>query len=120
MSQSQMFESNVEDGILIVTFQCEMLTEEDNLELLGQEIQDELTQASTDRLILDVAALNHVTSAVLGKRIHLHRSLHREGGRMIICSTQPPLQVIFTATRLHTFFELADDLQSAKSLLDAT
>lgn len=114
-----LFDSSTLDDIVVVHFRREMLTDEDNLELLGEDIQNVLSSSGQQQLILDVSELRHVTSAVLGKWIYLHRSIRRDGGRMIVSGAQDSLREIFEATRLNTLFDLAGDLDEAKSMLEA-
>lgn len=114
-----MFDVHCEGDFALVTVKRSSITDEDNLELLGESMQDLVMNVGIRRLILDLSTLRHVTSSVLGKWIFLHRSIHREGGRMVVCGVDGEIAEVFAATRLETLFETAETVEAARELLDA-
>jgi anti-sigma B factor antagonist len=100
-----------------VTFLRRQLTDDDNIEQLGEALFSLLKKDARSQIILDLSQLDFVTSAVLGKFITLHRRLHRQGGALVLCSLQPNLRETLRASRLLDYFQTADSVESAKTVL---
>ena len=108
-ADSGFFRVDRQDDLAAVTVVRNRITDEDNVEQFGQSLIDLVETGGVRRLLVDASDLSYVTSSVLGKLIHVHRRMSREGGRMVICSVRPELMEILEATRLTTLFELAQD-----------
>jgi anti-sigma B factor antagonist len=89
------------------------LTEEENIEQLGRELFALVEQYDCRKVVLDLAAVSYATSSVLGKMISLHRKLHRNEGRLVMCSVRDELRRVLQSSRLIDYFHVADDLESA-------
>ena len=111
------FDVNVQDDVTITKFHNEQLTEEDNLEQLGQELFTLVEQFQHRKIIADLTPVRHVTSAVLGKFITLHRKLVRNDGTLILCNIHPDLESVLSTSRLLTYFQTAADVDEAQSAL---
>ncbi len=48
----------------------------------------------------------HLSSAVLGKLIALHKSLRANKGSLKLCSIAPPVHEVFEITRLDKVFDI--------------
>jgi stage II sporulation protein AA (anti-sigma F factor antagonist) len=107
------------DDVALATFVPAKLTDEDNVERLGQDLSALVDKLQHRRVILDVGSVNYVTSSVVGKWIMLHRKLDREGGKLVLCGIRPSLADILGAAKLMTYFAVADDPQAARAALDA-
>ena len=113
------FTCAADSGAVVVTFLHQQLTDEDNIEQLGEALYALLEKDAQSRIILDLSQLDFVTSAVLGKFITLHRRLHRQGGALVLCSLQPNVRETLRASRLLDYFQTADSVDSAKTVLTA-
>jgi len=100
-----------------VTFVHSQLTDEDNIEQLGEALFALLEKGSRLRIILDLSQLDYVTSSVLGKFITLHRRLHRQGGALALCCMQPNVRETLRASRLLDYFQTAETVDAARGLL---
>ena len=110
----------VEDEVaVVVTFVRAQLTDEDNIEQMGEALFALLDKDAKRRIILDLAPLDYVTSAVLGKFITLHRRLHRQGGALVLCGLQPNVRESLRASRLLEYFVTADTREAAHAVLPA-
>ncbi len=111
----------LQDGdILIVTYHRPQLTDEDNLELMGEELFRLVEKDQHRRIVLNLAMVNFVTSSVLGKWISLHRKLARQSGDLVLCDLQPNVREILDASRLLTYFHHADTIDDAVRQLNAS
>jgi anti-sigma B factor antagonist len=106
-----------DDGAVVVTFVRQQLTDEDNIEQLGEALFSLLEKDAQLRIILDLSQLDYVTSSVLGKFITLHRRLRRQGGALALCGLQPNVRETLRASRLLDYFQTADSVEAARALL---
>ena len=108
----------IEDaGAVVVTFVRQQLTDEDNIEQLGEALFALLEKDAQSRIILDLSHLDFVTSSVLGKFITLHRRLRRQGGAMALCRLQPNVRETLRASRLLDYFQTAETVEAARDVL---
>lgn len=111
------FNCTEDAGVIVVTFLRQQLTDEDNIERLGESLFALLEKDPRSRIVLDLSHLDFVTSAVVGKFITLHRRLHREGGALVICALQSNVRETLRASHLLEYFETADTVEAAKAAL---
>ncbi len=111
------FELDREGDIAIATFHDSRLTEEDNLEQLGQELAGLIDHLHCKKVVLQLGPLRYVTSAVLGRLITLHRRLGRSDGQLVLCDLHEDLRDVLQTSRLLDYFTTADDVESALSQL---
>ena len=104
---------------MIVTFHRPQLTDEDNLELMGEELFRLVEKDQQRRIVLNLGMVEFVTSSVLGKWITLHRKVARQSGALVLCSLQPNVREILEASRLLTYFHSAGTVDDALALLGA-
>ena len=113
-SESPFFDSYRDGEITIVRLTQSHLTDEDNIEVFGNELTNLVEHYNYNKIVVDVVNVVYVTSSVLGKLITLHRRLGRlEDGRMIICNIGPELMEVLETSRLHSYFSIAEDVPSA-------
>lgn len=108
----------MQDGdVLIVTFHRPQLTDEDNLELMGEELFRLVEKDQHRRIVLNLSMVEFVTSSVLGKWITLHRKLARQSGSLALCSLRPHVREILEASRLLSYFRSAETVDDAVALV---
>lgn len=107
------------DDVSIVGFTLSELTDEENIELLGRELFALVDQIGRRKIILNMDRVRYMTSSVLGKLISLHRKLHRDQGRLVLCNIGDELDVIMSSSRLNQYFHLADDVAAAGTLISS-
>jgi len=109
----------VEDaGAVIVSFIHQQLTDEDNIEEVGDRLFALVNKDAQSRIILDMSQLDYVTSSVLGKFITLHRRLRRVGGALVLCGIHSNVRESMRASRLLEYFQTAETVTGAHALLD--
>ena len=102
-----------QSGATVVEFTESHLTEDDNVELLGYELFTLSDKFRCLRMVLNMQRVSYLTSSALGKIISLHRKQHRNGGRLVLCNIEAPLEEILQSSRLITYFNTAEDVDSA-------
>ena len=93
------------------------LSEEDNIEQLGQELSMLVDQFGCRRLAVNFEIVTLITSAALGKFITLHRNLHRRDGRLVLCCVADMMQDVLNATKLNEYFTVTATADEAVALL---
>ena len=102
-----------DDPVTRVSLKLSRLSEDENIELLGRELFALVEQFGTRKVVLCLDNVNYATSAFLGKLITLHRKLHRNQGRLVICAVSDELAEILQTSRLHTYFNSAATYEAA-------
>lgn len=108
-----------EGDLAVATYHRTALSDEDNIEQMGHELFSLVEQQQFRRIILNVSMVQYMTSAAIGKWITLHRKLNRNDGCLVLCEIQPSIREILEASRLMTYFNTADSVESAREQLPA-
>jgi anti-anti-sigma factor len=105
--------------VVVARFLRPQLSEEENIEQMGQELTSLVEQYQCRLLVLSLELVEYITSAALGKIIMLHRRLHRKDGKLVVCSAHGPVAEVLQSSRLNDYFLMADDTDGALALLAA-
>ena len=89
------------------------LSEEENIEPIGQELLTLVVKYECRQLILDLVDVEYMTSAMVGKLIRVHRQLHRDSGKLVLCHLNPTVDEILRTSHLLTYFNVARTLDEA-------
>ncbi len=105
------------DAVVVVRIIRASLSEEDNIEHLGQELTMLVDQFGCRLLVANFELVTLITSAALGKFIALHRNLHRREGRLALCGVMDMMADVLSATKLDEYFRVAVTVDDAIRLL---
>jgi anti-sigma B factor antagonist len=105
---------------VVARFTRNQLSEEENIEQIGQELLSLVEQYQCRQIVLSLELVEFITSAALGKIIMLHRRLHRKDGKLVVCSASGPVADVLESSRLNDYFVMAPDTQGALALLTAS
>jgi anti-sigma B factor antagonist len=95
------------------------LSEEENIDELGQELAMLVEHFGCRQLVVDLATVGLVTSAALGKLISLHRNLHRRDGKLVLCGVRGMVRDVMLTARLTDYFKMAETPEDAVAILTA-
>jgi anti-anti-sigma factor len=109
------FQLHSDGELAVAIFAVPRLTDEDNVEQLGHELNAIVDKLQCRRVILDLNSVEYATSSVIGKWIMLHRKLDREGGKMVLCGISPTLADILGTAKLLNYFTVTEDAESARN-----
>lgn len=104
--------------IVVVHISRQNLSEEENIEELGQEFTRLVEHFGCRLLAVNLQLVNLVTSAALGKLISLHRNLHRRDGRLVICGVHGMVEDVLKTARLTDYFTMAKTVDDAVTHLN--
>ena len=96
------------DGTAHVRFLVSRLEAEMAISSLGDELKEIAAQPECVKLILDFSAVEHITSAMLGKLVSTNRRMREKGGKMVLCGIHENLRVIFRVTRLEDILDIRE------------
>ena len=83
------------------------------IERIGNDLAALADNPLIPKLVIDMAATTHLSSAALGMLIDVHKKCAAAGGKMIICSLDPSLRRIFKLSKLEKMFTFAKDKKKA-------
>ncbi|MFM8288064.1 MAG: STAS domain-containing protein [Planctomycetaceae bacterium] len=110
---SRFLKLHAEGNVQVARVRVARLTEDVNLEQFGHELFALVEQSSCRKLVVDLAEVNAITSAGLGKMIALHRKVHRLQGGVVFCHVQPAVAEVLETSRLSTYLVIAPDVPRA-------
>jgi anti-sigma B factor antagonist len=79
---------------------------EDNVHLVDGQVASLVEERPGQHLVLDLAAVQYLTSSALGKLVALHRRLRQQGGRLTVINAQDAVWEVFVVTRLNQILEV--------------
>lgn len=101
------------DDVVVGRFQVPRLTEDQNIEQLGQDLFALVEQYEFRKIVLSLASVEYLTSSVLGKLITLHRKVHRAEGKLVLCELQHEVREVLRLSRLIDYFKTTETYEQA-------
>jgi len=111
--QPSFFKFEVHDEVAVATFQVGQLTDELNIEQLGAELFSLVDHYNFDKVVLNMQVVEFLNSSVLGKMITMHRKLHRNKGKLVVCHLTSGVSEVMHTSRLIGYFHIVDNFDEA-------
>jgi stage II sporulation protein AA (anti-sigma F factor antagonist) len=112
-----LLEATQNGGVTVVRFTRRTILDPGSIEAVGARLLGLVCEEGRDRLALDFAHVESLTSSMLGKLVALHHAIEDEGGRLAFCSVGPFLRQIFTVCDLpKTIPVYADQAEAVRAL----
>jgi len=92
-------------GIKLVRVVSSSILREDEVEAFGQGLLA-LAEMPGRRVVLSFLGVQHLTSLVLGKLIHVHKRLAESGGELRLADIDPHIFEVFAITHLDRLFRV--------------
>ena len=98
----------VEYGINVtfVTFTQERIVDEQQIRELHDAFQKVIERNQSNRLILNFANVEFMTSALLGLLVRIHKKVCELGGHLQLSNLDPNLHRVFEITQLTKVFDI--------------
>ncbi len=93
----------------MVRFRDHKIIEDINIQELGQEMFRLVEADGRDRLLLDFASVEFLSSAALGKLITLDKKMKAHGGTLKLSNIRPEIYEVFAITKLNRLFDIRKD-----------
>lgn len=94
------------------------LSEEENIEPVAQELLTLVGKYECRRLVLDLVDVEYMTSSMVGNLIRIHRQMHRDQGKFVLCHLNATVDDILRTSHLLTYFNVAHTLDDAAALFE--
>ncbi len=95
--------------VTVVRFTIYKVLDETTAHLVGRELFELVEEDGHRQMLLNLAAVEFLTSTALGKLVTLHKKLRSRGGELKICGVPPQIRVVFEITKLDTIFDILED-----------
>ena len=106
-----------EAGFVVVEFADSRISEGSIVDAIQAALTQLLESDPQQKIVIDFQRVELMSSAMLGVLVRLYRDLAENGGRMVLCGLQPPIQKVFELTRLDQLFRIEKDLATGLSRL---
>ncbi|RMG37174.1 MAG: anti-sigma factor antagonist [Planctomycetota bacterium] len=107
-----------QDGdVVVVSFTVPQLNEEENIEQLGRELFALVEQFGCRKVAVSLLGVDYITSSAIGKLITLHRKLHRNNGRLVLCDVTGEVENVLRTSKLLSYFNVAESAAEARRML---
>lgn len=93
------------DGVKLVRIVASSILREGEVEAFGQGLLA-LAETPGQRVVLSFLGVQHLTSLVLGKLIHVHKRLAESGGELRLADIDPHIFEVFAITHLDRLFRI--------------
>ena len=100
-------------GVTVVRFRDQRITEDCDLEKLGEELFHLVEGEHRKKLVVSLASVDLLTSAALGILITLRKKAAARGGDLKLSDLGPELTNVFSVTRLDSLFDIEKDAAHA-------
>lgn len=109
MAEYRRLDFNEVGDITVVRFRDQRITEDINIQELGQELFQLVEADFRKKLLLNFANVEFLSSAALGKLIILEKKIKTHEGVLKLSNIRPAIYEVFEMTRLNRLFDIKDD-----------
>ena len=104
----------VEDigDITVVNLLDKKILDDQNIQVIGEQLLSLVEELGRQKILLNFANVEFLSSAALGKLIVLNRKLNETGGKLVLCNIDRNIYEVFEITKLNKVFAIAKDEQS--------
>jgi anti-anti-sigma factor len=110
-------ESRLEGKALVVRLKDRMIIEPSKVEALSAEIGRAAVDHPHEICVIDMAAVDFISSTVLGMLVKLNRTFRGKGVSFRLCNVRPEIRNVLEAGRLVKVLDLRVDLADALSAI---
>lgn len=93
--------------VAIVEFTENKILDEMNITEIGQALTGLVEAKERPKLLLDFAAVDHLSSAALGMLINVNTRLKQQNGQLRLANIKPQILEVFVITKLNRVFRIA-------------
>jgi anti-anti-sigma factor len=101
----------------LVCFCARHFIEQEAIDFVGQQLLSLVEKSGSVNLLLNVAPVEWLGSALIARLIRLRNQLQARGGRVVFCHVHPRLYEQLKVLRLHTYFGIYQDEGQARQAL---
>jgi len=113
MAEYQQLKIDEVGDVTVVCFRDYFIKGMAEIERLGDELYRLVTEENRTKLVLNLASVQFLSSAALGKLLSLNAKLRARNGVMKFCNVQPNVLEVFVTCKLDTLFDIEQDTADA-------
>lgn len=117
MAKTRRIKVNESGQISVVTFADSKIIDEAEIQELGQELYDLVERDHRQKIVLNFANVEFLSSAALGKLIGFDKRVKQHGAELILSNIRPEIYEVFAITKLTKLFQIKDDEADALAVL---
>jgi anti-sigma B factor antagonist len=109
------FDVNEDRGIHVITLLRGKILDAREIETLGANLRNYFAKRQRSKVVLDMQAVNHLSSAALGMLVMLKSAVEGGGGKFALAGVHADLMEVFKMTKLHKVLAMKDNVNAAKA-----
>ncbi len=102
------------DGILTIQFQTPRILDEAQLEQVTKDVLTQLDKTTEEKVILDFAPVQFMSSSMLGKLVMIHKKCKEFKVKLKLSGISPDIREVFKISRLDKLFDIEKDQAAAR------
>ena len=99
--------------IQIVIFMVDHLIDQGVIQIVGKQLEQLVVKSGQPKMIIDFSNLDHVSSAMLGVLVDLHRTAQKMNGEVRLASLSPSLSNVVKISQLEKLLKIYSTTQDA-------
>ena len=103
-------------SVTVVNLNQSELLDEAVIQAISGQLYQLVEQPDRRRLVLNLSAVEKLSTRMLGTFVALHRMIHRSGGRLVLCGIDRGIWEIFALLRLPQLLCICEAEQDALQL----
>jgi len=92
--------------VRVVEFTNNRILDEANINEIGQTLSSLIEERDNPKLVLDFAAVDHLSSAALGMLINANNKIRERSGQLRLTQIKPQILEVFVITKLNKLFKI--------------
>lgn len=101
------------NDVCVVRFRDQKIIEDINIQEWGQELFHLVDAENRQKILLNFAGVDFLSSAALGKLITLDKKVKARSGALKLCNIRPEIYEVFAITKLNRLFDIRDEESEA-------
>lgn len=99
--------------VRVVEFTNNRILDEANIAEIGASLASLVDEAMNPKLLLDFAAVDHLSSAALGMLINANKRIREKNGQLRLTNIKPQIFEVFVITKLNKLFKILPTREEA-------
>ena len=99
--------------VTVARFIDKKILDETNIQIIGNQLFGLVDEDGREKIVLDFANVEYLSSAALGKLITLDKKVKAAKGKLRLCSIRPDIYEVFAITKLNKLFSIYDNQEKA-------
>lgn len=102
-----------EKDVTQVEFVDRNILDEANIQQIGEEISSLIDSATSPKLLINFANVDHLSSAALGTLITINNKMKARKGQLRLANIDPQIYEVFKITKLDKLFTIHQSTEAA-------